>query len=98
FLQDGWTPAKGKSAVTLKDDVVRHIDHICQLAGDARHVGIGTDFDGGFGAEAIPAELDSVADLGKIGDALAGAGYTPANVELVLGGNWLRLLKGSLPR
>ena len=30
-------------------DVVRHIRHICDLAGNAQHVGLGTDMDGGLG-------------------------------------------------
>ncbi len=98
FLQDGWSPEKGKHAVTLRGDVLRHMDHICQLAGDAKHVGIGSDFDGGFGAQSIPAELDTVADLPKLADVLKEAGYKKADVENVMGGNWLRLLKESLPR
>lgn len=98
FLKDGWKPEDGKQAVTLKDDVMRHIDHICQMAGDARHVGIGSDFDGGFGAASIPAEMDSVADFPKLADVLKAAGYKPADVELVMGGNWLRALKETLPR
>ncbi len=82
--------------VTLAD-VVRHIDAICQLTGSARHCAIGSDFDGGFGVESTPAELDSVGDLGKIGDALSHAGYTPADVAAIMGGNWLRLLREGLP-
>jgi membrane dipeptidase len=98
FLQQDWDPEKGKNAVTLKDDVMRHIDRVCQIAGNARHSGIGSDFDGGFGAQSIPAELDSVADLPKLADVLRAAGYKPADVELVMGGNWLRVLREALPR
>ena len=98
FLQPEWTPEKTKAAVTLKDDVMRHIDHICQIAGSARHSGIGSDFDGGFGSQSIPAELDSVADLPKLAGVLGGAGYKPADVELIMGGNWLRMLRETLPR
>ncbi len=32
------------------------------MAGDVRHVGIGTDFDGGFGVEQVPAEIETIAD------------------------------------
>jgi len=94
FLVAGWTP--DAAPVTL-DAVVRHIDHICQLTGTASHCGIGSDFDGGFGVESTPAELDSVADLGKIGDALTRAGYSADDVTAILGGNWLRLLERALP-
>ncbi len=98
FLKEDWKPEMGKSAVTLGDDVLRHVDHICQIAGNARHVGIGSDFDGGFGAQSIPAELDTVADLPKLATVLTGAGYKQADVENIMGGNWLRLLHESLPR
>ena len=98
FLKADWDYKDGKQAVTLKDDVMRHIDRICQLAGSARHVGIGTDFDGGFGAQGIPAELDSVADLPQLAVVLKDAGYGPADVDGVMGGNWVRVLKESLPR
>jgi membrane dipeptidase len=98
FLQHEWDREKGKQAVTLKDDVMRHIDHVCQIAGNARHSGIGSDLDGGFGAESIPAELDSAADLPKLSAVLRDAGYQLADVELIMGGNWQRVLRETLPR
>jgi len=94
FLVHGWT--REAPPVTLAD-VVRHIDHICQLTGSARHCGIGSDFDGGFGVESTPRELDSVADLGLLAGALAAAGYSEGDITGILGGNWLRLLERALP-
>ncbi len=94
FLVDGWTPADGP--VTL-DAVVRHIDHIATLTGSARHCALGSDFDGGFGVESTPVELDSVADLGKLAPVLEAHGYAPADIEGILGGNWLNLLRRALP-
>jgi membrane dipeptidase len=96
FLDSSWTPKRGKDAVGL-DLVVRHIDHICQLAGDARHVAIGSDFDGGFGSEAIPRELDTVADLPRLADALRRHGFAEDDVAAVMGRNWLRKLETLLP-
>jgi membrane dipeptidase len=96
FLMDGWTPAQGRGAVTL-DDVAACIDHVCQVVGDARHVGIGSDFDGGFGLNKAPSGLDSIADLRFIGDALRARGYAPDDIEGILGVNWLRLLRRGLP-
>lgn len=98
FLRYDWEPKAGKHAVTLKDDVMRHIDRICQLAGSARHVGIGSDFDGGFGAQAIPSELDSVADLPKLAAVLKVAGYKSADIDGVMGGNWVRVMQETLPQ
>ena len=96
FLKGGWLPADGRAVVTV-EHLVRHIDHICQLLGDARHVGLGSDFDGGFGLDQIPAGLDSIADLRFIGDALQRSGYKPADVDAILSGNWLRILRQGLP-
>jgi membrane dipeptidase len=73
--------------------VVDHIDHICQLAGNSCHVGIGTDLDGGFGREQSPCDLDTIADLQKLTGLLAGRGYQEEDIAAILHGNWLRLLR-----
>lgn len=96
FLKDGWTKGDPRDQVSVAD-VVAHIDYVCQMAGDAQHAGLGSDFDGGFGLSQVPIDFESVADLGKIGDALAEHGYAPSDVEAVLGGNWIRMLQTSLP-
>jgi membrane dipeptidase len=96
FLKDGWELEHGREAVTL-EGVALAIDSICQMLGDSRWVGIGSDFDGGFGLESVPAGLDSIADLRLIGDVLSERGYSNADVQAILGGNWLRVLSESLP-
>ena len=70
-----------------------HIDYICQLAGNARHSGIGTDLDGGFGREQSPMDLDSIADLQRVPDLLRSRGYNDADVESILHGNFVRFLR-----
>jgi membrane dipeptidase len=94
FLKKDWNG--GKHEVTL-DDVVRHIDHICQLTGSADCVGIGSDFDGGLGHQDIPSELDTIRDHHKIGDELLHRGYSRVHVDQIMYGNWLRLLRSALP-
>lgn len=96
FIKAGWDKSAQKDAVTLMD-VVRHLQHICEIAGDARHIGIGSDFDGGFGMESAPREIDTVADLQKVGDALANARFADEEIQNILGGNWIRLLRRALP-
>lgn len=93
FIKEG-LPARDQ--VTL-EDVVAHIDHYAQLAGHTRHLGLGSDFDGGYGLENIPTGLDSIADLGRLGQALDRRGYPAADIEGILGGNWLALLQRTLP-
>ncbi len=77
--------------------VAEVIDHICQLAGSARHVGIGTDFDGGFGANSTPDGLDTLADLLSIAPLLAARGYSEADIAAILSGNFLGVLRAGLP-
>jgi len=75
------------------DKMVDHLDHICQLAGNTRHVGIGTDLDGAFGKEQAPYDLETIADLQKIPALLSKRGYTPADIDAIMHGNWLRFLR-----
>jgi membrane dipeptidase len=70
-----------------------HIDHICQLAGDARHVGIGSDLDGGFGSEQCPSEIISIADLQRLPDFLTKRNFTDKQIEQILCTNWLDFLR-----
>ena len=91
----GWV--RGRSSprecgVSL-DRAVDHIDHICQIAGNARHCGIGTDLDGAFGREQCPYDVDTIADLSRLPLALASRGYSAADVELVAHGNLCRFLR-----
>ncbi len=74
------------------------MDYICQIAGDAHHVGIGTDFDGGFGLQSSPRELDSIADLPLILPLLSAKGYSEAELEAIAHGNFLRVLQSALPQ
>ena len=77
--------------------MVAHIDHMRQLVGHTRHIGLGSDLDGGFGREHVPTGLDSIADLPRLGQTLAEHGYSPDQVEAILGGNWLSFLRRALP-
>jgi len=98
FLKAGWRykSSSRKEEVTLHH-VLAHMDYICQLAGDAKHVGIGSDFDGGFGLQAVPAEIDTIADLQKLVPLLADKGYTDEDIANIFGLNWQRVLERTLP-
>ncbi|MBI5772604.1 MAG: membrane dipeptidase [Verrucomicrobia bacterium] len=93
----GWVRGQTTpEGVGLKlERIVDHMDHICQLAGNAKHIGIGTDLDGGYGREQTPADLDTIADLQRIPEMLARRGYTPADIEGVMHGNFLRFLRAA---
>ena len=95
MLVPGWvrgTTTPQSSGVQL-EHFIAHIDHICQLAGDARHVGIGSDLDGAFGTEQTPQDLDTIADLTKLQPLLEKSGYSAGDVEAIVSGNFVEFLR-----
>ena len=96
FLLAGWKSADRRTLVPL-ERLIAHIDSICQVAGDAQHVAIGSDFDGGFGLQNVPVEIDTIADLRKLIPMLAERGYAESDIAAILGRNWARLLQLHLP-
>ena len=83
------------SAGLKLERIIDHIDHVCQLAGNARHSGIGSDLDGAFGREQTPADLDTIADLARIPKMLAARGYTAGDAEGIMQSNFIRFLRES---
>ena len=75
------------------ENVIDHMDHICQLAGNSLHIGIGSDLDGAFGKEQSPYGLETIADLQNIPGLLKKRGYKDDDVTNVMHGNWLRFLR-----
>lgn len=96
FLVKGWKMGDRKDAATI-DTVIAAIDHVCQMTGSAQHVGIGSDFDGGFGGESAPVGFETTTDLLTIGPKLADKGYEPDDITAILSGNFLRVLRAGLP-
>lgn len=90
-------PSEYKTRRATLEDVVRHVRHVCEIAGNANHVAIGTDMDGGFGRDQIPQEIRTAGDLTKVGEALTRAGFATDDVARVLGENWLRFFRAHLP-
>ena len=95
MLVPGWerrvtTPQSSGVSLT---HYVDHLDHLCQLAGNARHAGIGSDLDGAFGTEQCPQDLDTIADLSKLPALLTARGYSESDIAGILSGNFLRLLR-----
>jgi membrane dipeptidase len=85
-----------KPEVTI-ERIVDNIDHVCQLAGNTRHAGIGSDLDGGYGRDQCPADLDTIEDLQRIGELLSARGYGRADIEAIMHGNWIRFFSEVLP-
>jgi len=97
MLADGWI--RGVSlpramGVNL-NRLIDHYDHICQIAGNADHIAIGSDLDGAFGTEQSPYDLNSIADLQKLPALLTLRGYSDTDIQKILHGNWLRFLRNA---
>lgn len=95
MLVEGWRD-RGAASVPL-DRFAEAIHHVTQVAGTHAAAAIGSDFDGGFGAESTPEGLDTIADLPRVGEALADRGFPDDQIHDILGGNWIRFLREHLP-
>jgi membrane dipeptidase len=95
MMVPGWVRGKSnpKEMNCNLEVVLDHMDHICQIAGNALHIGIGSDLDGAFGREQCPYDLETIADLQNIPSLLKKRGYSDTDIENVMHGNWLRFLR-----
>ena len=93
MLLSGWVKGISSNKQVTLAMVVDHIDHVCQLAGNANHAAIGSDLDGGFGREQSPCDLDTIVDLQKIATLLTARGYSADDVAAIMHGNWINLLR-----
>jgi len=96
FLDPNWITGMRRELVGI-EKAAAMIDHICQAAGDARHVGFGTDFDGGFGWQHVPHQIDTIADLHLLSPLLSEKGYSDTDLAGIFGKNWLNMLQSALP-
>jgi len=95
MLVPNWVRGKSTPAsmnCTL-EQLIDNYDHVCQLAGNSLHIGIGSDLDGAFGKEQCPSDIETIADLQKIETLLSQRGYNKTDIENVMSGNWLRFLR-----
>lgn len=79
------------------DRLMDHVVHICSIAGNCRHVCIGSDLDGGYGSEQCPSDITTIADVARIQDLSRARGFADAEIEAMMHGNALRFLRNALP-
>jgi len=98
MMVHNWTHRRSKPEdFSLKmEKICEHVDHVCQIAGNARHVGIGTDLDGGYGTEQMPMDMNSIADLPSLAGKLSTRGYSDEDIDCIFSGNFLRFLREHL--
>jgi membrane dipeptidase len=95
MLMNNWIRGKSnpqQEGISL-ETLIDHYDHICQIAGNADHIAIGSDLDGMFGKEQSPYDIDTIADLQNLEGLLQRRGYSSTDTEKIFSGNWLRLLR-----
>ena len=99
MMVPGWVLSKTRpEEIGVKlEHLADHIDHVCQLAGNSLHAGIGSDLDGGFGLEECPMDLDSIADMQRLPEVFKARGYGDEDVTNIMHGNFVRFLRGALP-
>lgn len=93
MIRPGWVIGVSDPATVQMRHIVDHIDHICQIAGNARHCGMGTDLDGGFGKEQSPSDLETIADLPKMADLLKDRGYSDDDIEGIMWRNFVEFFR-----
>ncbi|KUK10354.1 MAG: Zn-dependent dipeptidase, microsomal dipeptidase-like protein [Clostridia bacterium 41_269] len=71
------------------EDVVTHIKYIKKLVG-VDYIGIGSDFDG---TESMPKGLEHVGKMPFLIELLSKNGFKDSEIEKIMGGNIIRLLK-----
>lgn len=98
MLHPGWKVGQTTNEVVSLANVADHVDHVCHIAGNANHVGIGSDLDGGFGTEQTPHDLGSIAGMQTLDGILTSRGYSDADIDAIFHGNWLRFFTESLPK
>jgi len=97
MLHDGWVFGETPEDAVSLENVVDHIDHMCEVAGDTDHAAIGSDLDGGYGKEQSPRDIETIADLQKIPRIMEKRDYSEKEVEKIMYGNLLRKFKKALP-
>jgi membrane dipeptidase len=97
MLVEGWIRGVSLPKVmgASLNNLIDNYDHICQIAGNANHIAIGSDLDGAFGTEQSPFDLDTIADLQNLPAMLEKRGYSENDIKNILHGNWLKFLRAA---
>ncbi|MHC4598916.1 MAG: dipeptidase [Planctomycetota bacterium] len=95
FYRGFLVPPEEKNRAATTEDLLRHAGHIAERGGEAC-LGLGTDFDGGFGPDHAVEGCARAGELKGLPDLLTKAGFSEEGVEGVLSGNWSRVLRAAL--
>ncbi len=79
------------------EEAVAHVEHIAEVAGRPDVVALGSDMDGGFGADRLPSGINSPSDLPLLTEALSRRGWSDDQLSGFRFDNWMRFMQRSLP-
>ncbi len=92
FIRTGLDPNDPTDRPSI-DEAAAHVEHVCEVMGHRRGVGLGSDMDGGITAHDLPAGLNTPSELSKIADALSARGWPDDDIHAFAWGNWARFWK-----
>lgn len=81
-------PGGKKDRRATIDEWCEHVDHICAIVGDRKHVGLGSDADGGFSCLKQPEGINCPAEYHKLLEGLARRGWAQPDLEDFAWNNW----------
>ena len=71
-------------------DTMNHVEHVCEVMGHRKGVGLGTDMDGGITANDLPKGINRPSDLTLLTDELARRNWSDDDIHGFAWGNWAR--------
>ena len=89
-FRSGDEAEKAKAESVTVETVVNHIDHMVEVIGDSKHIGLGSDFDG---VPMIAKGLEDASKLPNLTISLCERGYSDEEIKAILGENFLRVIK-----
>jgi membrane dipeptidase len=94
LIAPGSSRGSGGDARATLEEAADHVLRICELAGDASHVGLGSDMDGGFSAQRLPMGMSGPKHLRLLADTLTKRGMNAADLECFAWKNWAEFFAG----
>jgi membrane dipeptidase len=73
------------------NETIGHIERVCELTGSAKHIGLGSDMDGGFAANRMPEGINRPRDYQRLAEALADRNWSDKDIDAFAAGNWMRV-------
>ncbi len=87
------SPTPGGAATV--EHALAHVERVCDITGSTRHVGLGSDIDGGFSAHDLPEGVRTHSDLSHLTDGLRARGWSDEDIDGFTHANWARYFRNA---